>query len=84
MIRPINNHLLIEPLKHESFIPSEKGIYEEVGIVIDAGEMPVKKGDRVFFDAWLAGKYPKNEKEWFWLVNWNDVRAVENEDKIPE
>lgn len=77
-IQPINNHILIEPLVHESFISLDKGVYEEVGIVIETGDVCVlKKGDKVFFDSWLSSKYPKNDKEFFWLVKYDDIRAVE-------
>lgn len=37
-----------------------------------------KVGDKVYFDSWLAAKFPKNESEFFWLVKWEDVRAVEH------
>lgn len=98
-IKPVNNHILIEPLKHESFIASDKGTYQEVGIVIAVtdgllsngvtgtyrGEQiggVLKIGDKVYFDAWLASKFPKNDKEFFWLVDWKDVKAVEANDEI--
>jgi len=82
MITPVNNHLVIEPLKHEEFIPTDHGTYQEIGVVVDNGGMVgldyPKKGDKVFFDAWLAAKYPKGtEGEYYWLVKWEDVRAVE-------
>ncbi len=98
-IRPVNGHILIEPLAHESFISTHKDQYDEIGIVIDCGDeyavpkgsVPspmgfanaaprvfVKEGDRVYFDSWLAAKYPKNDKEWYWLVKWEDVRAIEH------
>jgi co-chaperonin GroES (HSP10) len=82
MIKPVNGHLLIEPLKHDAFIASERDTYQEIGVVIEvAVEFPeqftVKKGDKVYFDSWLAAKYPKNDTEFYWLVKWEDVRAVE-------
>lgn len=92
-IKPVNGHILIEPIKHESFMSTSKEIYEEVGIVVETAErlldqdhnladsgkagLYVKKGDKVYFDAWLAAKFPKNEKEDFWLVKFEDVRAIE-------
>ena len=92
MLKPVNGHLIIEPLKHESFMSSEKGTYEEIGVVINAGDWialeKLKVGDKVYFDSWLAAKYPnEKEGEFFWLVKWDDVRAVEtneNEDPIPK
>ena len=81
MLKPVNGHLLIEPLVHKSFVVSDNEIYEEIGIVLDipAGytSAGIQKGDRVYFDSWLAAKYPKNDKEFFWLVKWDDVRAIE-------
>ena len=82
MIQPINEHLLIEPLKHESFVASEKSTYEEIGIVT-SNPPPVtgiQKGDKVYFDSWLAAKYPTGKgNEFFWLVPWKDVRAIERD-----
>lgn len=100
MIKPVNNHILIEPVKHESFMASQKETYEEIGIIIDISDglkekvrfsklnsfnthdiifvpAKIKKGDKVYFDSWLAAKFPKNDIEWYWLVKWEDVRAVE-------
>jgi len=102
MIHPINNHVLIEPVKHESFIESQKTTFDEIGIVIDADDNllgPVmtttsgvyqdygklKKGVKVYFDAWLASKYPaEKDGEFYWLVDYKDIKAVDNGDKIPE
>lgn len=94
MIKPVNGHLLIEPLAHDTFIASEKETYQEIGMVIElpaefnhqvyvdkqgrALTMPVVNiGDKVYFDSWLAAKYPKNDTEFYWLVKWDDVRAIE-------
>lgn len=116
MIKPINGHVLIEPLKHESFIASQRDTYEEVGIVLEVDNTPkgntsyyvssgafgspvgstgsatplfptndVKKGDKVYFDAWLAVKYPDGKDGFFWLVKEEDIRAIEtDEDKVSE
>lgn len=117
MIKPINGHLLIEPLKHKSFVSSDKETYEEVGVVIETGtpelghglikipagidiglagdwlkqysQVEVKRGDKVFFDSWLAAKYPKpnaiSNDDFFWLVKFEDIRAIDtNEDEIPK
>lgn len=94
MLTPVNNHLLIEPVAHETFMASQKETFEEIGVVlavampeiglnndrINAG-IPVntaKVGDKVYFDSWLAAKYPKNDTEYYWLVKWEDIRAVEH------
>lgn len=43
----------------------------------------VKKGDKVYFDGWLAAKFPNGEDSFLWLVKWEDVRAVSHEE-VPE
>lgn len=102
MIKPVNGHLLIEPLPQESFIASSQGAYQEIGIVIDYDEdfdfehelqwtgtsvvkprLMIQKGDKVYFDSWLAAKFPKDQDTDYWLVKWEDVRAVEHE-TLPE
>lgn len=92
MIKPVNGHLLIEPIKHEGFMASQRETYEEIGIVRAlplAIEMlepkEVNLGDKVYFDAWLAAKYPKEgstDGEYYWLVKWEDIRATEHVDGI--
>lgn len=87
---PINGHVLIEPVEYESFIASQKETYEEIGIVIDlgfpeyeytnTGLMPVhgpRKGDKVYFDSWLAAKYPKGGGGHYWLVPFSSIKAYE-------
>lgn len=107
-IVPVNGHLLIEPLKHEAFISSQRETFEEIGVVISvAGNLstPFPKdpgrttpggeevlvgpgglmpGDKVYFDSWLAAKYPNGEDGFYWLVKWEDVRAIEKNEQIPE
>jgi len=101
MIKPVNGHLLIEPVKHETFMASSRETYEEIGVVIEydkaitgeyedgtsvtytTGVVPmrpkVQKGDKVYFDAWLAAKFPGKDPDTFlWLVKWEDIRAVEH------
>jgi co-chaperonin GroES (HSP10) len=94
MIQPINNHLIVEPVEHESFIASANGTFDEIGVVkalppeLDGFEygssttqdLPkrVDVGDKVYFDSWLAAKYPTGEGDkTFWLVNYEDIRAVQ-------
>lgn len=91
MIKPVNGHLLIEPIKQESFMAMGREIYEEIGIVIGVSDDVVNSlyqdkelnliGNKVFFDSWLAAKYPKGtteEEGYYWLVKWEDVRATEH------
>ena len=83
MIQPVNNHILIKPLEHKTYLPTEKGVYEEVGVIVGINEtwnlaklVPV--GTKIWFDAWLASKYATGEgDDYLWLVNWDDVRAME-------
>jgi hypothetical protein len=100
-IKPVNGHLLIEPLPQESFIASDRETYQEIGVVIDYDEdfdddtqvwtgtavaQPPKlinKGDKVYFDSWLAAKFPKDKDSFYWLVKWEDVRGVDYAE-IPE
>lgn len=97
-IVPVNGHLVIEPVSHETFMASSQETYQEVGVVVsvsrnlqwvEKGEVvstPVNVGDKVFFDSWLATKYPGDTPDSFvWLVNWENVRAVQHaEPQIPE
>ena len=91
MIKPVNSHLIIEPIAHEGFMASQHDTYQEIGVVIAfaadlievtnlVARKPVEVGDKVYFDSWLAAKYPKEgttTDEFYWLVKWQDVRAVE-------
>lgn len=43
----------------------------------------INKGDKVYFDGWLAAKFPNGEDSFLWLVKWEDVRAVSHEE-VPE
>lgn len=90
---PVNNHIIIEPVAHEEFMASERNTYEEVGVVVALYEASTdflpsaKVGDKVFFDSWLAAKYPNTNgkpDEFYWLVKWEDVRAIEHVEPIPE
>ena len=88
-IQPINNHLIVEPVEHDRFISSTKGTYEEVGVVIavpfESPKAIVQIGDKVYFDSWLAAKYPTGEGDkTFWLVNYEDIRAVQKADTETE
>lgn len=84
MIQPINNHILISPQVHESFLSSSREMYEEIGIVTCLQEgvtysPAIKIGDKVFFDSYLASKYPTGkDDEFFWLVKFSDIRAIDN------
>ncbi len=86
MIKPINNHILIEPIKQEGFMYQERTTYDEVGVVLDVPEefpfmLPSKIiGQKVYFDSWLASKFPRGEggDEYYWLVPFESVKAYES------
>ena len=81
MITPVNAHILIEPIKEKSFIPTASDKYQEKGTVVSFDEhiqSNIHKGDIVYFDSWLAAKFPAKEKdEYYWLVKWEDIRAID-------
>lgn len=91
MITPVNGHVIIEPIKHEAFMASSNETYQEIGIIVAANDdcdydpdglsgWTPEVGEKVYFDAWLAAKYPKDgggPDDFLWLVNWKDVRAAE-------
>lgn len=95
MIKPVNSHVLIEPVAYDSFIASQKETFQEIGVVVDLDAnalalgdgkgglaLPVYVGDKVYFDAWLAKKYPKEDGTGFyWLVKWDDITAVEHAER---
>lgn len=64
---------------------SERTTYDEVGVVLDMGEQILlegtapKVGDKVFFDSWLAAKFPKGggSDEYYWLVPYDSIKAYE-------
>lgn len=61
---------------------SERETYEEIGIVLDAPEWSeLKIGSKVFFDSWLAAKYPKDDSktEFYWLVPYDSIKAYDDE-----
>lgn len=82
---------MIQPLETDSFIATQRSTYEEVGTVI--GEDPhllvyfdksfSLMGKKVYFDSWLAKKYPvPGEVDKFvWFVKYEDIVAYE---PIPE
>jgi co-chaperonin GroES (HSP10) len=85
-ISPVNGHLVIEPIKYDDFMATAKETYSEIGVVTatppewDALMVKnVEAGDKVYFDSWMAAKFPKEGERdaYYWLVKWEDVRAVE-------
>lgn len=96
MIIPVNGHLIVKPKENKTFLPTEKGTFQEIGEVVaiaedlknlfqgfdKKGEDAVKIGVDVYFDSWLSAKYPTGEgDEEFYLVPWKDVRAIKRKEK---
>lgn len=84
---PVNSHLLIEPIKQKSFFGGSN--YQEVGKVLDVAweiEDKVEVGDTIWFDSWMAAKYPKpnaeSDEDFYWLVKWSDVRGREEKSDV--
>lgn len=78
-MKPINNHLKIQPVEQDGFIASSKGAYEEIGIVLEVAEgVPIEPGMLVYFDSWLAKKYPVRgiPGEYQWFVKYEDIVAI--------
>lgn len=68
---------MIQPLETDSFLLSQKTTYEEVGLCLEGpSEL---KGKLVYFDSWLAKKYPVKGKpnEYVWFVQYDDIVAYE-------
>lgn len=95
-LKPINSHVLIQPLVHDAFITSQKETYEEVGTVVAMADdvpggsgsswtSPMAVGVKVYFDSWTAAKYPRTDgvDGFFFLVKYEDIRAIESDDKQP-
>lgn len=83
-MKPLNNHVMIRPMEYDGFMASQKGQYEEIGEVLDvAVGVDLAIGTYVYFDAWLAKKYPvKGEVGKFvWFVDYKDIVAYES---LPE
>lgn len=77
MITPVNGHLIIQPRESKTYLPTDRGTFEEIGIVIaiaedvlqassplaalSTKEAKVKIGDEIYFDSWLSSKYPTGD-----------------------
>ena len=75
---PINKHLKIRPLETEAFMSSSRTTFEEIGIVLEVAEgVDIPKGSKVYFESWLAKKFPISTTEDAWFVPYEDVVAYE-------
>lgn len=78
---PLNNYVQIEPEKHEGFVVPLDSTYDEIGIVLKVAEgvTQVKPGDRVYFDSWMAAKFPAGEGEHYWLVPYDNIKGKDEQ-----
>lgn len=76
---PLNNYIQIEPEEHQEFIATTSTTYDEIGKVIAVadGITQVSPGDRVYFDSWMAAKFPAGEGKHYWLVPYSNIKAYE-------
>ena len=76
----VNHHLKIEPIEYQSFISTDKGQFDEIGVVIDKDPelAKVEIGKRVYFDSFLAHKIPnpENPQKFFWYVKFEELFDV--------
>lgn len=81
MIHPINNHVLIKPIKSEGMFSGN--VYDEKGEVISAPIhiSGISQGQTIYFDSWMAAKYTDKDDNEFWLVPFENIRAFEKDDE---
>jgi hypothetical protein len=75
-----NSFLQIAPVEHRTLLPGQPTTYNEIGIVLAKDEsttgwlwwkkpiIPIKVGEKVRFDRFLAYKFPRegsDESDWF-------------------
>ena len=78
MPKPVNGYVLIDPLVHESFTASSSETYDEIGTVIECSTSSFTIGSKVYFDSFMAKKYPNptaNDK-FIYLVHKDEISAV--------
>lgn len=63
---------MIQPLETNSFIATDRTVYEEAGTVLEGVEELI--GKQVLFDSWLAKKIKIKGKE-MWFVKEEDLIA---------
>lgn len=85
-MKPLNNHLMIQPLETSTFMASDRTTYQEVGVVIDEDSDILDYGcnisligKKVYFDSWLAKKFPVTGEldKFVWFVKYEDIVAYE-------
>ena len=81
---PLNGHVQIIPVEQDTFISSSKTAYEEIGTIVSLDQsLPAEAistlriGGKVYFDSWMATKYPDGKGGFYWLVPYESIRAYE-------
>ncbi len=76
----INKYLKVAPVEHESFVPSDT--YEEIGVVVakDPTVTDIPIGSKVFFDSFMAKKYPVTGKEgeYQYFIHYGEIVKFEH------
>jgi hypothetical protein len=71
----LNNHVLVEPLPHNDFVEGSDKL-EPMGTVLTIAEgiTEVSVGDTVYFEEFLAKKFPTDEPDKFlWFIPVNEI-----------
>jgi len=77
----VNGYLKIELVEHTTFISTDKTSYEEVGVVLakDEAILNIPLGAKVFFDSFMAKKYPKTGEDgkFEYFIHYDEVVKYE-------
>lgn len=76
----INGFVKIQPLQYKGFVAGDKVTYEQVGTVLACYEgCTIPIGAKVWFDSFMAKKYPVpgKENEYEYFVNKDEVVKYE-------
>lgn len=80
----LNDYFRVEPLKHDSFVVSEKTTYEEMGRIVGVPDDLEKYiGGIAYFDSYIAKKYPViggKPDEFQWFVPLSEIVKIEVEE----
>lgn len=80
----INKYLKIEPVQQTGFISQTKESYEEIGVVIakDEAITTIPLGAHVYFDSYMAKKYPVADEigKFQWYIHIDEVVKYEYAD----
>lgn len=73
----LNRYLKVEPITHEGFMASQRETYEEIGVVVakDDSITDIPLGALVFFDSYMAKKYPVkgDDMKFQWFVHYSEI-----------